>query len=266
MNNNFNVSTLAVVIEANEQGRDFIVGDIHGHKKRFLRALKSVNFDKTKDRLFCTGDLIDRGKDNLFILDCLREDWFFAIRGNHEQMVINRYELPLIAPDSLNPDVKTKFDAAENHQLNGGRWFDNLRSSLAKRRIYQNLSVLPYAITLQTKFGDIGLVHAEVPEPLESWSEFLKALASDAEMREEAIWNCVAIDSIYHVAKLKYWEAEFQDEPRFIKDIVMTVHGHSFSHEPIVHGNQVWIDTGQITDELTILEASQLVAMIEKES
>jgi hypothetical protein len=118
---------------------------------------------------------------------------------------------------------------------------------------------------LQTEFGEIGLVHAEVPEPLDSWNEFLKALASDPEIREESIWNCVAIDAIYHVAKLKYWQAEFQDAPRFIKDIVMTVHGHSFSHQPIVHGNQIWIDTGQITDKLTILEASQLVGIMENE-
>lgn len=253
------------IFEQNKKGRDFVIGDIHGHKKRFLRALKSVGFDKTKDRLFALGDLIDRGSDNLFILNCLRtEDWFFSLRGNHEQMIINRYDFPSIKP-AYGSNIQTRRDAAANHSLNGGKWFDKLHSSLAKHRIYKNLSALPYAITLQTEFGDIGLVHAEVPEQFDSWNEFLTALDSSSNVREEAIWNCLAIESIYHLESGKYWEEEFQDEPRFVEDITLTVHGHSTSHEPIICGNQVWIDTGYRKGELTILEVSKLVDIVKEE-
>lgn len=258
------MSELVQYLTLNKQGRDFIIGDIHGHKKRFLKALESVGFDKSRDRLFCTGDLIDKGKHNLFILDSLREDWFFAIRGNHEQMLINRFEFPLVKP-GWGSRIQTRFEAEDQHQRGGGKWFGRLWNDLAKQRIYQNLSALPYAITLQTEFGDIGLVHAEVPERFESWNEFLKNLINDSDVRDDAVWNRYAIESVYHANKGEYWEAEFQDAPRFIKDIILTVHGHTMSHEPVVHGNQVWIDTAYRTGELTILEVSQLAEMVEKE-
>lgn len=244
-------------VSPNNKGRDFVIGDIHGHKKRFVKALESVGFNQSRDRLFCTGDLIDRGKENLFILNALREEWFFAVRGNHEQKLINRFEYPLVKPTHFS-GIKTKFEAEESHRLNGGRWFDNLHSSLAKQRIYQNLSALPCAIALQTEFGDIGFVHAEVPNRFESWSAFVEALNSEPEVCQEAMWNRLEIEAVYDTASGRYWEAELKKEPRFIQGITLSVHGHTTSHEPIVHGNQVWIDTGYKTGELTILEVNKL--------
>lgn len=123
-------------IAINRNGRDWVVADIHANKDRLARALDRVNFDESKDRLFCTGDLIDYGRNNIDILDKLYfEDWFYAVRGNHEQMLIDRYESSLVRLVD-KPNVKTQLDAAELHRFNGGKWFDKLRHETARIDIY----------------------------------------------------------------------------------------------------------------------------------
>ena len=54
--------------EANLEGRDFVVGDIHGEYDQFMKELEKVNFDKNIDRVFSVGDLVDRGKDSYWCL------------------------------------------------------------------------------------------------------------------------------------------------------------------------------------------------------
>lgn len=74
--------------EVNARGRDFIVGDLHGCRSMLDTMLFHVGFDRTKDRLFSTGDLVDRGPDSEGCLELLREPWFYPVLGNHDAMLI----------------------------------------------------------------------------------------------------------------------------------------------------------------------------------
>ncbi|WP_183132684.1 metallophosphoesterase, partial [Pseudomonas amygdali] len=47
----------------NTVGRDFAVGDIHGHFTRLQVALDVAGFNPAVDRLFSVGDLVDRGPE-----------------------------------------------------------------------------------------------------------------------------------------------------------------------------------------------------------
>src|SRR3546814_14755908 len=76
-------------LAANKVGSDFIVGDLHGCLDLLQVELDRVGFDRAKDRLFSVGDLIDRGPDSMGCLRLLREPWFFAARGNHEDMLLD---------------------------------------------------------------------------------------------------------------------------------------------------------------------------------
>ena len=78
-----------IIHEINTEGKDYIVGDLHGCWDQFQFQLKLVGFDKSKDRMFSVGDLIDRGPDNAKCLDLIHEKWFFPVRGNHEDMMID---------------------------------------------------------------------------------------------------------------------------------------------------------------------------------
>ncbi|MBD3612814.1 MAG: metallophosphoesterase, partial [Hydrogenovibrio crunogenus] len=253
-------------INKNRMGRDFIIGDIHGHKKRLFKALESVNFDESKDRLFALGDLIDRGKNSLAVLTMLYEKpWFYSIRGNHEQMLIERFDLPFAKPLYMSA-VRTQSDAIKDHRNNGGKWFDKLSSEVAKQRIHQNLSQLPYAITLETELGEIGLVHAEVPGRFDSWAAFIDGLIQNKKVQEEAIWNRLAIESVWSVERDCYWVPEFQDEPKFVKEVIATVHGHTPVKTPVIWGNQVWIDTGHLGEALTIVQAEDILGLFNNEN
>ena len=45
----------------NTQGRDFVVGDLHGRFDDLQEAMRLNQFDPGKDRIISCGDLIDRG-------------------------------------------------------------------------------------------------------------------------------------------------------------------------------------------------------------
>lgn len=72
----------------NTQGRDFIVGDLHGCRSMLDTLLEHVGFDGVKDRLFSVGDLVDRGPRSIECLDLLQEPWFYPVLGNHDAMLM----------------------------------------------------------------------------------------------------------------------------------------------------------------------------------
>lgn len=80
-------------VPANVDGRDFVVGDLHGCFDELAKLLIHVKFDPTRDRLFSTGDLIDRGPRSKECLSLLSKQWFFAVLGNHEELLINKIKL-----------------------------------------------------------------------------------------------------------------------------------------------------------------------------
>src|SRR5688572_28889490 len=94
-------------LAANSHGRDFVVGDLHGCRKEFFDLLEQADFDKTRDRMFSVGDLVDRGPDSLGCLELLCEPWFHAVMGNHERMML----------DALRGDAD-----GELWMMNGGEW------------------------------------------------------------------------------------------------------------------------------------------------
>ncbi|EHV10027.1 phosphatase 1 [Escherichia coli DEC4E] len=54
--------------------------------------LETIGFDTKKDLLISVGDLVDRGTENVECLELITFPWFRAVRGNHEQMMIDGYQ------------------------------------------------------------------------------------------------------------------------------------------------------------------------------
>lgn len=78
-------------IEAHERnltGKDYIVGDLHGHYTVLMNGLDKIGFNDKTDRLFCVGDLVDRGPEVGLCLSLLNEKWFSSVLGNHEYMLL----------------------------------------------------------------------------------------------------------------------------------------------------------------------------------
>ncbi|WP_194726085.1 metallophosphoesterase [Noviherbaspirillum malthae] len=69
----------------NTRGRDLIVGDVHGCFSALQAHLDVLGFDPEVERLFCTGDLVDRGAESDLAKEWLsNKPWFYTVRGNHE--------------------------------------------------------------------------------------------------------------------------------------------------------------------------------------
>ena len=69
-----------------------MVGDLHGCFDLLDRLLVTAHFDPGCDRLFSVGDLVDRGPDSMRCLEFLEAPWFFAVKGNHETMLLECFE------------------------------------------------------------------------------------------------------------------------------------------------------------------------------
>lgn len=189
----------------NTQGRDFVVGDIHGSLQLLKTRLKEVGFDKSKDRLFSVGDLIDRGPDSPGCLQLIDEPWFFAVRGNHEQMFI----------DFCN----RKLDYS-HYFLNGGGWIREHGTEMLWHLAYKAES-LPFAIEVATDNGLIGIIHAGIDG--DCWQSFTRRTDDKA-------------------LAIALWQRDLRE--KWVKDIHYMVCGHTIQPEPVTSGNQLFIDTG----------------------
>lgn len=136
-------------------GRDFVCGDIHGCFDLVESFLNKIGFDKTKDRLFSVGDLVDRGPFNERCLDLLYQPWFHMVKGNHDFMMSEGFR-----GDSKYGMVWL------NH---GGLWAVNYLGDSDEMSIYVRGAVediinkLPLLITVQKKDGSkFHVMHAEL--------------------------------------------------------------------------------------------------------
>lgn len=200
----------------NREGRDFAVGDIHGHFARLQRALDERGFRPSRDRLFSVGDLVDRGPQSQLALEWLEQPWFFAVQGNHEALAIEHMRGTL-------PD----YDA---YLASGGAWFLELPAE--RQRVFaERFARMPLALEVDTALGPIGLVHADCPLP--SWdllrSVMLGRLPGLAQLQQPCQWSRERL--------------RLQNTTR-IADLRALVVGHTPLPRPQVLGNVFHIDTG----------------------
>jgi hypothetical protein len=87
---NFIQQSLPSSSENGPNGRLVIVGDVHGMRKSLEALLDKVGFDKSKgDHLILVGDLVNKGPDSPGVVDLAMSLGASAVRGNHENAVLN---------------------------------------------------------------------------------------------------------------------------------------------------------------------------------
>lgn len=218
-------------IPINHKGQDFFVGDIHGEYELLFTTLTQCQFNFECDRLFSVGDLVDRGSDSIACLALLHEPWFFAVRGNHEEML-------LADEDS---------ELARIHRSAGGEWF--FQCSLVEQRRLKMLveAHCPFAFTIESQFGPIGVCHANSPH---NWSALQTATIDDIELLQDCAWST------------KQYQQVKKGELFNISGVKFVVHGHVNCARVTTNLNQLWIDTLMRTRRLTVLSAQQAYMVI----
>lgn len=217
----------------NTAGRDFAVGDIHGHFTRLQAALDAIGFSPTVDRLFSVGDLVDRGPECELVLEWLAKPWFHPVRGNHDDYVC-RYDTCDIG----------------NWMQNGGIWFAGLPSDEHAEYAAQFRDI-PIAIEVETDEGLIGLVHADCP--FTSWDRLRFEFETSSDGKQ--------LKLIRNTCMWSRRRVELGDET-VVQGVRAVVCGHTPMREPSVLGNVYHIDTGgwlaDGSGRFTILDLSTL--------
>lgn len=168
-------------LPANTEGKDYVVGDLHGCYHLLERLLVEVQFDKARDRLFSVGDLVDRGPDSLRCLELLAEPWFFAVMGNHEEMMLTFF-LSYLETGTLE-----SLQDANNigYILNGGEWVEQYYLPEQKRMAEEFnrglLKIFGMPLVLVIGEGDsrFHIVHAEIANTDHNLDEQTVFLDSD---------------------------------------------------------------------------------------
>ena len=200
--------------ERNDLGRDFAVGDIHGHFSRLQKKLDEIGFNPEVDRLFSVGDLVDRGAECELAPEWIYKPWFHAVRGNHDDYVCRH--------ETCDRD---------NWIMNGGLWFFSLTPS-ERGDMACAFRDLPVAIEVETESGLVGLVHADCPFP--SWSALRKSLSGGDEggrlrsVKNYCMWSRGRIEN---------------SDTSGVYGVRALVVGHTPNENPVTLGNVCHIDT-----------------------
>jgi len=218
--------TLNKEFDINKLGKDYFIGDIHGKYSLLIEQLKDVQFNFKTDRLFSVGDIIDRGEESEKCLELLVEPWFNSVLGNHEYLFLQGFNNSSYWKTLIN---------------NGGKWIDNWFDNPRKLLSWAHLIriKMPLSLTVATHIGKIGVIHAEAPA---DWQE-LETLT----VNEQNV-----ISYVWHRRNL------IDPSGTTINNIDAVVHGHNSLESPVIINNQIWIDTLQKTNSLTILQDSEV--------
>lgn len=215
--------------EANRAGRDFAVGDIHGHFTRLRQTLQALGFDPARDRLFSVGDLVDRGPQSEQALDWLAQPWFYAVQGNHEDYAVRHYQRGLVDVD--------------NYRYYGGGWFLDLPRE-RQRPYAEAFASLPLAREIETALGLVVVVHADSPS--RTWHAVERTLRDHRRRaRSRAQWSRERLSS---------------GDESGVAGVRAVVVGHTPVARPVVLGNVHHIDTAGWTEEgyFTVLDLATL--------
>lgn len=196
----------------NQHGRDFVVGDVHGCFRTLKRALAAFSFDRSRDRLFGVGDLVERGPHSAEALHWLERRFTAVTLGNHEAAALRW--------------LRARFEGARPPPSG---WFCSI-SPNAYPRWRDALLPMPLAVTIETRHGDVGVVHAESPHP--TWPKALRLLECGHDL-DVALFGFPSSEAARRCTR-----------DRFVEGVRALVHGHYPVDEVECVANRWNIDTG----------------------
>ena len=247
-----------VRLPANEAGRDFVVGDIHGCTDMLFNLLKRVRFDVSVDRLFSTGDLIDRGPNHLEALRLLYEPWFYSVLGNHEAMMQSYLGIAEWTSHDANDFIR-----------NGGAWAVEVRvDPVLRNELSDILLRIPVVIEVGSGTEGFRVAHADLPRlPL----DHREADARVSTQREMILWSRnTAYSGKDQIIEDAPPAGGYTDVGRHDRDEPLVFCGHTVMPWPMYYRNHMFIDTGAFLEywpdregALTLVEPARLIRSLD---
>lgn len=220
----------------NAKGRDFVVGDLHGHRSLFEHALERLAFDPGRDRVLSVGDLINRGPQSLATLSLLEQPWFHAVLGNHELMLLNYLGY-----------YNSRVHSRKSFASGCGDWINEAITKHPKAiaRLAERVAALPLAMHVD---GDVpfNVTHSELRRTGSRQDEAPSAgricvHEADAVTTSRANFG-LALNSQLLNLRFGLHPIRISDSP--LGEMPITYVGHSPSEQLVVHESYVYIDQG----------------------
>lgn len=248
--------------ERNTQGRDFVVGDVHGCFSQLSEALALRGYDASRDRLFAVGDLVDRGAESASLMQAVEQLHIRSVRGNHEEAIIRWHNGEENAASML---------------ANGSEWLlDMVDDAHSVNRIVAYMASLPFVIEIDTAYGTVGIVHADVPAP--DWGTMVREVERESAggpTRTKVIWSRSrwkqrtaqpvrqrsSFLSVFGAGKVK--PARPGAQTSFVDGVIAVIAGHTPMTRTSVRENVINIDTGAVYGgPLTLLDLADVPALL----
>lgn len=252
--------------EPNTQGRDFVIGDLHGAFPCFENLLKHLNFDREKDRMFSVGDLVDRGPDSLACLRLIREPWFHSVMANHEQMMLHAFADGPFGMAWVRNGGSWGFEAYALSQSaqDGKLILDDDNYDIID--LQSKVAELPMLITVNMQDGrKYHIIHAELPKYL-GIDKLLTGVVTDEVLADEESVRVLANEPVdasgeeaflwernvfYHFCRMQLHEDtvrrtvkyHFENQNAFGPDLSHIISGHTIVQRPLTILGQTDIDT-----------------------
>ncbi len=126
--------------------RILALGDIHGKYKKLSSVFNKINFDAENDFLILLGDYVDRGEENLHCLQWAMKiselPNVVALRGNHEQMMLNFYTDGSFASTIWLPNGGNKTRAElEEWSKHDKNFLDKALKFISERPLYYRMFI-----------------------------------------------------------------------------------------------------------------------------
>lgn len=205
----------------------WVVGDLHGCYTLLMQHLNRVAFQPMQDLLISVGDLIDRGSEDVECLMMLNQPWFRAVRGNHEEMML----------DALEGNGHTNLWVA-----NGGGWYFDLNVNEQHRvkALLYRIAELPLIIEVVTGDKKMVICHADYPDDHYAFNKPVDPF--------QVVWNRQRINRAQRGSMCLIGGAD------------QFFFGHTPVRKPFKSANQLYIDTGAVfCGNLTLVQLQRRV-------
>jgi serine/threonine protein phosphatase 1 len=203
-----------MLLPINKQDIIWIVGDVHGSYNKLVKLINALPKDAI---IYFTGDLIDRGKDSLKVVDLIIDRGYSSVFGNHEWLM--KYTLV----DNGNYD---------DWLINGGNQTVKSYKNYPDSKLEEHLNFLtklPYFLYYELE-GCKPLVvsHSYIHD---IWKG--KDYEYNTKELNSMIWRHLYDRSILNKFKQKE-----------IKNNIYNIFGHTIVEESVITKHYAMVDTG----------------------
>lgn len=243
-------------VPVNVEGRDFVVGDLHGCFDELTKLMKYVRFDIKKDRLFSTGDLIDRGPRSKECLALLGQPWFYPVLGNHEDLLLTKIKL---MEEGQDPEFnEEELNIVKHSEPYLSRIFAMPLVYEIEHLLYDKIYILHAELLPEHLLGISqendgkeyeryfnSMKRFDFSEPILDFFNKNRFTQLDYNLKQKLIWSRKFVSVFYkdHKDKIENGDFSFLMHEEFSQKVKIFC-GHNVVPFPMKIGQQYYIDTG----------------------